>query len=405
MTTLPPLEGVRVLELGSTIAGPFCGRLLADFGAEVIKIEPPEGDPVRTMGLHFEGQSLYAASILRNKSLVCLDLRKPEGQLLARDLALQCDVIVENFKPGTLERWGLGYEELALEKPSLVLVRISGFGQTGPYSGKAGYGVIGEAVSGLRHVTGDPDRPPARVAVSLTDYVTGLYGAFGAVMAVFDAYRRGRGQVVDCSLYESVFSFMEPHVPAYDKLGVIANREGSRLPGSNPNNLYPTADGDFIHITAMADPVFKRLCNAMDNGELASNPQFCSARGREENHVELDDLIGRWTLAHPLAVLEQILEKFDVPATRIFRMDDIFRDPHFKSREMLWPAFDEHLGSVVLAAPVPKLSATPGTIRHAGRGIGANTREVLSSVLKLSFERIDELAAKKTIRLAEELHS
>jgi len=229
-----PLAGTRVLELGSTVAGPFCGRLLADFGAEVIKIEPAEGDAVRTMGKRFHGKSLYAASIFRNKSLVCLDLREPRGQEIARKLAAKSDVLIENFRPGGLEKWGLGYDRLSAENPGLVMVRISGFGQDGPYGQRAGYGVIGEAVSGLRHVTGDPDRPPARIAVSLTDCITGLYGAFGATLALLARGKTGRGQVVDAALYECAFSFMEPHVPAYDKLGAVAMRTGSRLPDSTP---------------------------------------------------------------------------------------------------------------------------------------------------------------------------
>ncbi|MFC2176780.1 CaiB/BaiF CoA transferase family protein [Actinomycetota bacterium] len=231
-----PLSGYRVLELGSTVAGPFCGRLLADFGAEVIKVEPPTGDTVRSMGKRLEGRSLYAASILRNKQLIALDLRTEEGRDLIREMIVSCDVLVENFRPGTMERWGLGYEDLAELNPGLVMVRISGFGQDGPYSGRPGYGVIGEAMSGLRHLTGDPDRPPSRIAVSLTDYVTGLYAAFGATLALLGREKTGRGQVIDAALYESAFSFMEPWIPAFEKLGHIAGRSGSWLPESTPNN-------------------------------------------------------------------------------------------------------------------------------------------------------------------------
>lgn len=401
MSSNGPLHGMRVLELGSTIAGPFCGRLLADFGAEVIKVEPPEGDAVRTMGRVFEGKSLYAASILRNKALVCLDMRTQEGRRVARSLAATCDAVVENFRPGTLEKWGLGYQELARSRPSLVLVRISGFGQTGPYSDRPGYGVISEAVSGLRHLTGDPDRPPARVAVSLTDYITGLYAAFGAVMALLHAARTGRGQIVDASLYESAFSFMEPHIPAYEKLGVIANREGARLSGSNPNNLYPTADGGYVHVTAMADPVFRRLCEAMGEPRAAEDPRFAQARAREEHHDELDGWIGRWTSKLPVDEVERRLEAFHVPATRVYRMDDIFRDAHFRAREMLCPALDDQFGTITVAGPVPKLMLTPGQVRHAGRDIGADTRGVLREVLNYSDTDIDRLAAEGVIRLAE----
>ena len=269
-----PLAGYRVIELGSTVAGPFCGRLLADFGAEVIKVETAEGDPVRTMGKRFHGKSLYAASIFRNKSLIVVDLRRPEGQAIVADLAAKSDVLIENFRPGALERWGLGYEALSARNPGLVMVRISGFGQDGPYSQRAGYGVIGEAVSGLRHLTGDPDRPPARVAVSMTDYITGLYAAFGATLALLARGKTGRGQCIDAALYECAFSFMEPWIPAFEKLGHVANRCGSRLPESTPNNLYATGDGNFIHITAMGDAVFGRLVEAMGQPGLAQDPKY-----------------------------------------------------------------------------------------------------------------------------------
>jgi crotonobetainyl-CoA:carnitine CoA-transferase CaiB-like acyl-CoA transferase len=249
-------------------------------------------------------------------------------------------------------------------------------------------------------VTGDPDRPPARVAVSLTDYITGLYAAFGAVMALLHAKQTGVGQVVDASLYESAFSFMEPHVPAYEKLGVIANREGSRLPGSNPNNLYPTADQSFVHITAMADPVFRRLCEAMVQPGLANDPRFARARAREDNHDALDDLIGRWTSSLPVDEVEQRLEELHVPATRIYKMDDIFRDAQFKARDMLCAAPDADLGSITVAGPVPKLMSTPAEIRHAGRAVGADTHRILRDLLHFSSERIENLAAAKVVRLA-----
>ena len=386
-----PLAGYRVLEMGSTVAGPFCGRLLADFGAEVIKVEPAEGDAVRTMGKRFHGKSLYAASIFRNKSLVSLDLRKPEGQSIARRIAAKCDVVVENFRPGGLEKWGLGYEDLSRENPALVMVRISGFGQTGPYSDRAGYGVIGEAVSGLRHITGDPDRPPSRVAVSITDYITGLYGAFGAVMALLARGKNGRGQYIDSALYECAFSFMEPHIPAFQKMGLVANRAGSRLPDSTPNNLYVSRDGQFIHITAMGDAVFRRLVACMGAAQLADNPRFADAVERSRNHEEIDDLIGRWTGQHDLADLESTLNEAGVPATRIFTMADIFGDPHYAARGAVARAPDEELGDVAMAAPVPRLSRTPGAIRHAGHRVGEDTRAVLSQLLGLADAEIDRL--------------
>ena len=386
-----PLAGLRVLEMGSTVAGPFCGRLLADFGAEVVKIEDPAGDPVRTMGKRFHGKSLYAASIFRNKALLALDLRQTRGREVARSLALQADILIENFRPGSMESWGLGYEALSALHPGLVMVRISGFGQDGPYSQRAGYGVIGEALSGLRHLTGDPDRPPARVAVSMTDYITGLYAAFGATMAIFARTRTGRGQVVDAALYESAFSFMEPWIPAFEKTGFVANRCGSRLPESTPNNLYSTQDGQFIHITAMGDAVFRRLAQAMAQSGLADDPRFARATDRSAHADEIDDLIARWTRAHPLAHLEQVLERYAVPAMRIFTIADIFVDPHYRARGTIVHAPDEDLGTVAMAQVAPRLSETPGEVRHAGRNLGQDSRRVLQQWLSMDAATLDAL--------------
>lgn len=392
-----PLAGYRVLEMGSTVAGPFCGRLLADFGAEVIKIETPEGDPVRTMGKRFHGKSLYAASIFRNKSLISIDLRTEEGQRLVADLAAKCDVVVENFRPGGLEKWGLGYADLSARNPGLVMARISGFGQDGPYSQRAGYGVIGEAVSGLRHLTGDPDRPPARVAVSMTDYITGLYAAFGVALALLARTRTGRGQVIDAALYECAFSFMEPWIPAFEKLGHVANRCGSRLPESTPNNLYASGDGEFIHITAMGDAVYRRLVEVMAQPELASDARFATATARSTHHEALDDLIARWTGRHPLAELERQLAAAGVPATRIFTIADIFGDPHYRARGSIAAAPDDELGTVAMANVVPRLSATPGAVRHAGHRIGQDTRQVLRDLLGLPDAQIEALAQRGVI--------
>ncbi len=396
-TPTGPLAGYRVLEMGSTVAGPFCGRLLADFGAEVIKVEPAEGDPVRTMGKRAHGKSLYAASILRNKALVSVDLRKPAGQDAIRRLAKHCDVVVENFRPGGLEKWGLGYEHLSAINPGLVMVRISGFGQTGPYRGRPGYGVIGESVSGLRHLTGDPDRPPSRIAVSLTDCITGLYGAFGAVMALLARGKSGRGQVVDSALYECAFTFMEPHIPAYDKLGLVANRTGSRLPDSTPNNLYASRDGSFIHITAMADGVFRRLAGCMGQPALADDPRFRDAVDRSANHEAIDDIVGEWTRRNDLVDLERVLHEADVPATRIYTLADIFGDPHYAARNTITRAPDPDFGTVAMAAPAPRLSETPGVIRHAGRRVGEDTREVFTRVAGMTAEELDRLVADGTL--------
>ena len=396
-----PLAGYRVLEMGSTVAGPFCGRLLADFGAEVIKIEDADGDPVRTMGKRFHGKSLYAASIFRNKALISVDLRTAEGQQIVRDLSAKCDLVVENFRPGGLEKWGLGYKDLSAINPRLIMVRISGFGQDGPYSQRAGYGVIGEAVSGLRHLTGDPDRPPTRVAVSMTDYITGLYGAFGATLALLARERTGRGQYIDAALYECAFSFMEPWIPAFQKLGHVPTRSGSRLPESTPNNLYPTADQSFIHITAMGDAVFRRLVTVMGQPGLADDPRFRQAVSRSERHAELDDLIAQWTATVPLSELESRLSQAGVPATRIFTIADIFGDPHYRARGSIVPAPDDELGEVAMAAVVPRLSETPGQVRHSGHRVGEDTRRVLGEVLGLPEERINALAAAGIVKCNE----
>ncbi|RLP78542.1 CoA transferase [Xanthobacter tagetidis] len=382
---------MKVLELGSTVAGPFCGRLLADFGAEVVKVEPPEGDVVRTMGKMMEGKSLYAASIFRNKRLVSLDMRTEAGRALVREMAARCDVLVENFRPGSMEKWGMGYDVLSRVNPGLVLVRISGFGQTGPYSTRPGYGVIGEAVSGMRHITGDPDRPPARVSVSLTDYITGLYAAFGASMALLARSRTGRGQVVDAALSECAFSFMEPHVPAYDKLGHVAGRTGSALPGSVPNNLYPTADDSFVHITAMGDAVFARLCAAMGRADLSTDPRFAKAKQRVGNVDALDAIIAEWTVRLPRAELEALLIDAAVPATRIFTMADIFADPHYAARGMLVNAPSAEFGEVVIPGIAPVMSQTAGAVRHAGRRIGQDTRAVLADWLGTAGAELDAL--------------
>ena len=392
-----PLAGYRVLEIGSTVAGPFCGRMLADFGAEVIKVEPAEGDPVRTMGKQFEGRSLYAASIFRNKKLISIDLHSEEGRVLVRDLAVRSDVVVENFKPGTLEKWGLGWEDLSKLNPRLVMVRISGFGQDGPYSRRPGYGVVCEAVSGLRHLTGDPDRAPSRVGVSMTDYIAGLHAAYGAVMALMARDKTGRGQCIDATLFESAFNFMEVWIPAYDKLGFVPDRTGSRLIGSTPNNLYPTADGTYIHITAMADNLFRRLVEAMDQPKLAQDPRFANAIERNEQHEALDAIVSEWTSKLRLEEIEAILHKVQVPATRIFTVADIFNDPHYRARKAIVNAPDQHMGEVAMAGVVPRLSGTPGAVRHAGRDIGQDSRNVLRDVLGLADAHIDELTKSGVI--------
>ncbi len=383
--------------MGSTVSGPFCGRLLADFGAEVIKVEPPTGDPVRQMGKRSRGRSLYAASILRNKQLISVDLRTPDGQDVIRRLANASDVVVENFRPGKLEEWNLGFDALSDANPGIILVRISGYGQTGPYRHRPGYGVTSEAVGGLREITGEPDRPPSRVSISLTDCITGLYAAFGAVMALFSRTRTGRGQVVDAALYEGAFSFMEPHVPAFAELGSVPTRTGSRLPNSTPNNLYPTADGDFIHITAGNNATFERLAACMGAPHLAEDERFRTPTARSRHEDDIDEIVADWTSGHPLLELENKLDASAVPAARIFTLRDIFADKHYEARDMLLKTPDDVLGSVTLPGVVPVLSETPGAVRWAGRDVGVDTRDVLERVAGLDAHEIDALVGQETV--------
>lgn len=386
-----PLAGYKVLEVGSTVAGPFCGRLLADFGAEVVKVEVADGDLVRSMGSHQDGTSLYAKSIFRNKDMVSIDIRRPEGQALIRKLAAKADFMIENFRPGNIEKWGLGYDVLSAANPGLILIRISGFGQTGPYAGRAGYGIIGEAVSGMREITGDPDRPPARVGISLTDYITAVYAAFGAMLALESRHRTGKGQVVDATLFEGAFSFMEPHIPAFAALGKIATRTGSALPGNAPNNLYATRDGRYIHVTAVSPPIFKKLCELIGKPALADDPRFRTSLDRANNMEAIDAEIGAWIGKHAIDDVESQFMAAGIPASRIYNVADIFADAHFKARDMLLEVPDPDVGKVTLTGVVPKLSATPGSLRWAGRGTGADTRRVLAEQLGLGDAEIDAL--------------
>ncbi|GAA5235474.1 CoA transferase [Verticiella sediminum] len=386
-----PLAGYRVLELCSTIAGPACTRLLADFGAEVIKIEPPEGDPVRNMGSHDGDVSLYGLTILRNKRLVSIDLRTDEGRALVRELAAGCDVVVENFRPGTLERMGLDYGQLAARNPGLVMVRISGYGQTGPYATRPGYGVTCEAVGGVRHMTGDPDRPPARVALAVTDEHTAVYAAFGAMMALLHRERTGQGQVVDAALYEAAFSMMEPHVPAFARLGKVPGRVGPNLPSTAPNSLYPTSDGEYVLIAANNDAIFQRLAAAMGDAGLAQDPRYATQRARAARVAELNARVGDWTRTRTAAEIETQLLDAGVPVARIYTIADIFADPHYRARDMLLSLPHETLGDVTVAGVVPKLSATPGGVRHLGGAVGADTRAVLREMLRLTEDELDRL--------------
>ena len=373
-----PLRGLLVIEICSTIAGPACTRLMGDFGADVIKIEPPEGDPVRQMGQHVADVSLYAASLLRNKKSVVLDLKNPEDLLVAKTMIERADILVENNRPGVMERLGLGYDELSKTNPGLVMVRISGFGQTGPYSPRPGYGAICEAVGGVRHMTGDPDRPPARVALATTDYLTSTYAAFGALAALREKDKTGLGQVVDVALYETAFTQMEPIVPAYEKHGTVPKREGPNLPRMAPNSLYPTKDDSYILIAANSNPTCERLMQAMGRLDLMQVPEFASirARGEHANARALDQIIAEWTRQHLCTDLANILEAVGVPNTRVYTIADIYQDPHFLERNMLVKVPHPKIGHTTQMGVVPRLSRTPGSIRHTGHELGQDTTDV-----------------------------
>lgn len=395
-----PLAGLRVIEICSTIAGPACARLMADFGAEVIKIEPFEGDGVRQMGKHVEDVSLYAATILRGKRSVALDLKSEQGREVAHALIDSADILVENNRPGVMERLGLGYAVLSATNPGLVMVRISGYGQDGPYAARPGYGAICEAFAGVRHMTGDPDRPPARVALATTDYLTAVYAAFGALMCIHERNRTGLGQVVDTALYETSFSQMEPYVPAFDKLGFVPKRVGPNLPTMAPNSLYPSRDGAWVLIAANSNIIFARLAELMGQPELLTDPRYATirARGERDNMKSLDATIALWTSQHDGDSLEKMLIERSIPASRIYTISDIYDDPHYVAREMLVKVPHPDLGYTVQAGVVPKLSRTPGNIRHTGPAVGADTQAVLAD-LGMTAAAIEALQNQKIINM------
>lgn len=376
-----PLDGVRVVELGQLIAGPFCGQLLADFGADVVKVEPPgAGDPMRRWGHQVEGKSLSWSVIARGKRCVTADLRTPEGVAVVLRLAAEADVLVENFRPGTLERFGLGWDVLSAANPGLVLVRVSGYGQDGPYAGRAGYGSIGEAMGGLRHLTGEPDRPPSRTGVSIGDLLAGMHAAFGALLALQARARTGRGQVVDVSIYESVLAMTEALVPDFALAGVTRGRSGAVLPGIAPSNVYPTRDGDLLLVAANQDTVFRRLAAAMGRPELATDPAYATHAARGVHQQRLDDLIGEWTAGLAADEVLARLDEHAVPAGRVYTAADMLEDPHFRARESIVEIDDAVLGPVPMQAVAPRLSDTPGRVRWTGPALGQHQDEVVGEL-------------------------
>jgi len=381
MTEARPLVGLKVLELGALIAGPFCAKILAEFGAEVIKIEPPgQGDPLRKWRFVKDGTSVWWHVQSRGKKSVALDLRKSEGQAIARKLALAADIVVENFRPGTMEEWGLGYDALAAQNPGLVMVRISGYGQTGPYRGRPGFGVIGEAMGGLRHVTGTPDRPPSRTGISIGDTLSALYGVIGAMMALESRRRTGRGQVVDVALYESVFSVMESLLPEFDAFGAIRERTGSILPGIAPSSAYRCSDGSFVLVGANADSIFKRLCKAMGRDDLVEDASLAHNDGRAARQSWLDGEIEAWTSARSPSDVLAALETAEVPASKIYSIADIAADPHYAAREMIRQIRLADGATLKVPGVVPKLSATPGDFDGGGPALGEHTDAVLGEL-------------------------
>ena len=377
-----PLEGVKVLELGSLIAGPYASALLAQFGAEVIKIEPPkEGDPLRKWRKLHKGTSLWWYTQSRNKKSVTLDLRSDEARDIVRRLAQEADIVIENFRPGTLEKWGLGWEHLSAQNPRLVMVRISGYGQSGPYRERPGFAAIAECMGGLRHVTGFPDRPPVRVGVSLGDTLASLYGTIGALMAMHHVKSNsGKGQFIDVALYEAVFAVMESLVPEYAAFGHVRERSGASLPGISPSNTYPCGDGRFVVIAGNGDAIFKRLMSAIGRDDLGADPELARNDGRVRQNDALDAAISEWTARHRLDEVLQALEAVDVPCGRVYTAADIAQDPHYQARDMIQRHARADGHPVDLPGIVPKLSDTPGRTRWVGPGLGEHTQEVLASV-------------------------
>ncbi len=397
-----PLDGLRVLELGSLIAGPFAARIMAEFGAEVIKVERPgAGDPLRTWRYvdPRTETSLWWALQSRNKKLVTLNLSHPDGLALVKRLAGESDILLENFRPGTLEKLGLGWEVLHELNPRLILVRVSGYGQTGPYRDKPGFANIGEAMGGIRYITGEPDRPPVRAGISLGDSLASLYAVIGALMAVYarDVQDRGEGQIIDVALYEAVFSLMESMIPEYDVAGIIRERTGASLPGIAPSNSYCSGDGFYVAVGGNSDAIFKRLMKVIGRPELGEDPRYRTNADRAERAEELDTLINAWTREHSLKEILQILDEARVPAGAIYSVTEIINDEQYHAREMILEAEIKGIGQVKMPGLVPKLSATPGTVEWYGGSLGAHNEDIYRGLLGISTEELERLSQEGVI--------
>ena len=391
-----PLKDLVVIEMGTLIAGPFAGQILGDFGARVIKIEDPKvGDPMRQWGRSLpQGLSPWWPVIGRNKQSVGLDLRTPEGREIAAGLIAKADILIENFRPGTMEKWGMGYEALSAINPRLIMARVSGFGQTGPYATRAGYGLIGEAMGGLRHVTGEPDRPPARAGISIGDSLTAMHAVMGITMALHHRANTGRGQMLDVALYESVLAVMENLVTEYDLTGYVRERSGSILPGIAPSNVYPCAAGEMILIGGNGDTVFARLAQTMGRPDLATDAKFVDHASRGVNQGELDDIIADWTRGFTLDDLLALLEADGIPSGRVFRAPDMLENEQYRARDTIVETDHPVFGKIKMQNAFPKMSETPGKVRWPGPTLGQHTDEVLTGLAGLDAARVAELRAK-----------
>ena len=394
-----PLAGLRLIEMGTLLAGPFCGQLMGDFGAEVIKVEPPEqGDPMRVWGREkAHGKSLWWPVVARNKKSVTLNLREQEGQDIARDLISKADFLLENFRPGTMERWNLGYEELAKINPGLIMIRVSGFGQTGPYSVRAGFGAVGESMGGLRYVCGDPSTPPSRMGISIGDSLAATFACIGGLSALYHREKTGEGQVVDSAIYEAVLNMMESLITEYDKGGYIRERTGAILPNVAPSNVYPTRDEQFILIAANQDTVFGRLADAMGRPELAQDERYATHSARGAVQQELDDLISAWTSTIDAKELEKLMEQHGIPSGKIYTPPDMLEDAHFKAREAIVNTMHPVFGELKMQNIAPKLSKTPGNIRRPGPELGEHNNEIYGDLLNMSDAKIAELVEQGII--------
>lgn len=394
-----PLTGLRVVEMGQLLAGPFCAQLLGDLGAEVIKIEAPGvGDAMRQWGQEKpHGKSLWWPVVARNKKSVTCNLRDADGQRLARSLIERADIVVENFRPGSLERWGLGYDVLAEQNPGLILARVTGYGQDGPYAPRAGFGSIGEAMGGLRYVSGDPEKPPSRTGISIGDSLAAVFATIGVLAALHARKQTGRGQVVDSAIYEAVLAMMESLLPEWELGGYQRERSGAVLPNVAPSNVYPTRAGELVLIAANQDTVFARLAKVMERPDLVADEHYTTHSGRGANAAELDALIADWTARFDADELLDRLHEAGVPAGRIYTARDMFADPHFAARDAIVRVAHPELGEVPMQNVFPKLSATPGRVRSAGPELGEHNDDIFRTVLGLDDAAIAGLAERGVI--------